>query len=100
MFTIKLYSDDKNYNVLEAIHYNIRKLSDELTEITLYPKYTTTEGVVYRVSKDNINDLHWKYAYIENSSGKTIEHIRPESKSVKEYRVNLYGDTRISFTDM
>lgn len=78
MFTIKLYYNSDNYNVLSAPHYNIATFSTEegvVTEITIYKDMTTQDGITYRVAKD-ISVPHWNYAYIENSSGKTIEHIK------------------------
>lgn len=79
MFTLKLYTDPDNYHVLSSPHYNLRTYptaEGKVTEITLYKGMTTQDGVVYRVAKD-LPTPHWNYAYIENSCGKTIEHIRP-----------------------
>ena len=79
MFTIKIYSSEDNYEVLEAPHYNISKFKTEeglVTEITIYKNYLTTEGVSYRLSASDLSVPHFKYAYIENSNGKTIDHIR------------------------
>lgn len=79
MFTIKIYSSEDNYDVIEAPHYNISKLNmpdGVVTEITIYKNYFTTEGVSYRVSSADLEVPHFKYAFIENSNGKTIDHIR------------------------
>lgn len=79
MFTIKIYSSEDNYEVLEAPHYNISKFKTEeglVTEITIYKNYLTTEGVSYRLSASDLSVPHFKYAFIENSNGKTIDHIR------------------------
>lgn len=79
MFTVKIYQSDSHYEVIETPHYNISKLSTEeglVTEITLYKTYQTTDGVSYRVSGSDLSVPHFKYAFIENSAGKTIEHIR------------------------
>lgn len=92
MFTIKLFANEDQYNVLECPNYNISRFyvdvppenigdkSDqkkEVVEITLYKDFTTQEGVTYRIA-DYLEIPHWKYAFIENSSGKTIDHIRPK----------------------
>lgn len=79
MFTIKIYSSEDNYEVLSALHYNISKFKTEegpVTEITIYKNYSTTEGVSYKVSLNDLSVPHFKYAFIENSNGKTIDHIR------------------------
>jgi hypothetical protein len=78
MFTIKLYYDIDSYNVICSPHYNIRTFNTDegfVTEITVYKDMTTQDGTTYRVAKD-ISVPHWNYAYIENSSGKTIDHIK------------------------
>lgn len=79
MFTVKIYASEDHYEVLETPHYNISKLKTEeglVVEITIYKNYQTTEGVSYRVSAAGLSVPHFKYAFIENSVGKTIEHIR------------------------
>lgn len=79
MFTIKIYSSENNYEVIEAPHYNVSKFNLKggfVTEITIYKNYFTTEGVSYRVSSVDLEVPHFKYAFIENSNGKTIDHIR------------------------
>lgn len=79
MFTLKFYRNEYDYDVIEASHYNIRKIQtvNDEWEVTLYKDFTTQSGVVYRVA-DNLEVCHFKYAYIENSSGKTIEALRPK----------------------
>ena len=77
MFTIKLFYDNYSYNVLSAPHYNIyRNTETGVTEITLYKDHTSHNGTTYRVSGKPLQVPHWDYAFIENSSGKTIDHIR------------------------
>lgn len=79
MFTIKLYAHEDSYEVLEAPHYHISRFAVDdalVVEITVYKSYLTTEGVVYRLSATDIGVPHFKYAFIENSTGKTIDHIR------------------------
>ena len=79
MFTIKIYSSEDSYEVMEAPHYHISKFKTEqgfVTEITIYKNYFTTDGVSYRVSSADLEVPHFKYAFIENSNGKTIDHIR------------------------
>ena len=78
MFTIKFYNDDNGYNVLSAPHYSVNTFhTDEgyVTEITMYKDMTTQNGVTYRVANE-LSVPHWKSAFVENSSGKTIDHIR------------------------
>lgn len=79
MFTIKIYNDENSYEVIETPHYHISKYSADgfdVVEITAYKSYLTTDGVSYRLCSNDIGVPHFKYAYIENSSGKTIDHIR------------------------
>lgn len=80
MFTIKFYNEPDEYNVVSAPHYDVRKVSSErdgdVFIISVYKDYTTLNGVEYRVALD-LPVMHWKYCFIENSSGKTIDHIRP-----------------------
>lgn len=79
MFTIKLYNSEDSYEVMEAPHYHISNLKTKeglVTEITIYKNYFTTEGISYRVSSADLEVPHFKYAFIENSNGKTIDHIR------------------------
>lgn len=77
MFTIKLFYDNYSYNVLSAPHYNIyRNTETGVTEITLYKDHSSQNGTTYKVSGKPLQVPHWDYAFIENSSGKTIDHIR------------------------
>lgn len=76
MFTIKLYHDPDSYNVICTQHYNVYKNAAGVTELAIYPTSLTNDGVTYRISKKDIEIPHWKYVFIENSSGKTIEHIK------------------------
>lgn len=79
MFTIKIYKSPDNYEVLETPHYNISNFErpeGKVTEITIYNNYFTMEGVSYRISASDLEVPHFKYAFIENSNGKTIDHIR------------------------
>lgn len=80
MFTIKFYNSPDEYNVVSAPHYDVRKvgLAEENTVyvITVYKDFTTVNGTEYRVATD-IPVEHYKYCFIENSSGKTIDHLRP-----------------------
>lgn len=78
MFTIKLYMDENSYDVLSVPHYNVYR-SHQFIEITLYKDFTTSQGVTYRITKEDYNSQgvpHYDYCFIENSSGKTIENLR------------------------
>ena len=79
MFTIKLYADEDSYEVLEAPHYHISRFKVDgalVVEITVYKSYLTTEGVTYMIAATDLGVPHFKYAFVENSTGKTIDHIR------------------------
>lgn len=77
MFTIKFFYDEDNYNVVSAPHYNVfRNHKTGVVEVTIYKDFTTQSGITYRVSREDIDIPSWKYAFIENSSGKTIDHIK------------------------
>lgn len=79
MFTIKFYTDVENYyNCLEAPHYNVSRFKDGsnwVAEVTVYSDYLTSSGVSYRIA-DQMEVPHFKGAYVTNSKGKTIDHIR------------------------
>lgn len=78
MFTIKLYNSPESYNVMCCPNYAISRFhtdEGEVVEITLYKDHTTQNGTTYSIAK-SLSIPHWEYAFIENSSGKTIDHIR------------------------
>jgi len=77
MFTIKLYSSPDSYDVITTSHYNIYfNDKSKVTELTVYKDFSTQYGVTYRICNRELEVPHRKYAFIENSSGKTIDHIK------------------------
>ena len=78
MFTIKFYYNSSEYDVLCTTHYNVRELKTENGieyEVTSYKDFTNQDGVIYRIG-NSLPVPHYSYAFIENSQGKTIEHIK------------------------
>lgn len=82
MFTIKFYNDDNYYNCVEVPNYNVSRFKAEegcyVVEVTVYQDYTTQDGVSYLIA-DKVKIPHFKGAYVTNSKGKTVDHIRAMS---------------------
>lgn len=79
MFTIRFYNDSNYYNVVESPHYNVSRYKSEdgwVVEVSVYNDFTTQDGVDYRIAEE-LPTPHFKGAYVMNSAGKTVDHIKP-----------------------
>ncbi len=89
MYTVKLYQGENCYNVFETSHYNISKFKEEgqdVVEITLFQDFTTSKGTTYAVAENLQHRAHFTHVYIENSTGKTVEHYRPKANTTKRHK--------------
>ena len=88
MFNVKFCSfyDTSSTNqsstttAISCPHYNIYKRNDGTYTVTTYNTMTDIDGVERHIMSDDqaktSSSQHYHACYIENSSGKTIEHIR------------------------
>ena len=77
MYSIKFMMGE-SYNCMACNHYHVTKLDSGVFEVTMYPNYTSCDGVTYQVSSDEskCNIPHFDCAYVMNSNGDTIDTIR------------------------
>jgi len=79
MYNIKFvkFYDDGAYvqNSIHAPHYEVYKNgTSKNIQVTVYKDYCTVNGVTHWISDDM--DLGFQACYIENVSGKTVEHLK------------------------
>lgn len=78
MFTLKFYSKQGHSTALSAPCYDVyssKQIGGKThTSIAVYPNFTKENGVVYSIVDDE-SPNYYQDVYIENSSGKTIDHF-------------------------
>lgn len=65
----------ESYNAMSCNHYHVTKLQSGVIEVTLYPKYTSTDGVTYRVAdfKSECSVPHFDNCTVYDDFGRIIE---------------------------
>ena len=84
MFSVKFccYFDDGSQTTtsISCPHYSVYKRKNGTYTVTTYQKMTDIDGVERHIVKDVENETVEKSTYhccyVENQSGKTIEHIK------------------------
>lgn len=67
----------ESYNVMSCNHYHVTKLKSGVIEVTLYPKYTSSDGVTYRVAGfgSRCETPHFDECLVLNDNANIIELI-------------------------
>ncbi|AZF88607.1 hypothetical protein [Vibrio phage P23] len=71
---LKFFMGD-SYNAVSCNHYHVTKLKSGVIEVTLYPKYTTTDGVTYRLSESEIDEPYFDSCTVHDDLGRIFEVI-------------------------
>lgn len=73
---IKFYEDGSYaQNSIHTPHYEVYKNgTSNNIQVTVYKDYCAVNGVTYWISGEL--DLGYEACYIENASGKTVEHLK------------------------
>lgn len=65
----------KSYNAMSCNHYHVTKLKSGVIEVTLYPKYTSTDGVTYRISDSEIDAPYFDSCTVCDDLGRVVDTI-------------------------
>jgi hypothetical protein len=84
MFTLRFFKDPYENGALSntvvcAKSYQNYTRPDGSHEVVLFESMVQVDGVAYNVSKD---EKDFQHCYVENSEGKTIDHIKHTSHGV------------------
>lgn len=65
----------ESYNAMSCDHYHVTKLKSGAIEVTIYPKYTSTDGVTYRISDSEIDTPYFDSCTVCDDFGRVIDTI-------------------------